>query len=238
MRDTATVGVDATNLEAMSEAVTYQAAICQLIAQYTTTPLPAHAQVLDFGAGRGDYACAMHARYGQSIICFEPDRALHQAYPDNLPVVADIVGLAPFDAAYSLNVFEHIEDDASALQRLAAACRPGARILLFVPALPSLWTSMDTLVGHRRRYTPSSLKALACRAGLTVIADGWFDRVGYFATKAYQLMGRMGLHGQATGAVSPRQIRFFDFLFRHFDPVLRWLPFGKNCWIVLRVPEH
>jgi SAM-dependent methyltransferase len=238
MRDDNTPGCDAANLEAMGAAVQYQAAMRRLV--MAALGLRAGTDVLDFGAGRGDYAVALQRDVGAAVTCLEPDRALHRAYPPGLPVIAELVDLAPRSVGrvYSLNVFEHIEDDVGALRQLAARCQPGARVFILVPANPKLWTAMDTLVGHRRRYTPRTLRAMAEAAGLTIHSEGWFDRTGYLATRAYQLLQRLaGSARPRAGEVSRAQITCFDFLFRVAEPVLDRLPFGKNCWIYAETPQ-
>jgi SAM-dependent methyltransferase len=73
---------------------------------------------------------------------------------------------APFAAVVCVNVLEHLDDDAGALARLAAAVRPGGTLLVFVPAVPALYGSMDRMFGHRRRYTRASLARTLWAAGL------------------------------------------------------------------------
>ena len=237
MRDEETPGCDAANLEAMGAAVRYQAAMRKLVAR--ALELTVDVPVLDFGAGRGDYAAELARELGAAVTCLEPDQALHRHYPEGMRVLASLAQLRPgsLSCAYSLNVFEHIEDDVGALRQLAARCKPGARVFILVPANPKLWTAMDTLVGHRRRYMPNTLRALAEHAGLTVLAEGWFDRTGYFATRAYQLLHKLAGSKQArAGEVSKVQIKCFDILFRVAEPLLGRLPFGKNCWILAEIP--
>lgn len=231
---------DAENLEAMGEAVAYQAAMRQLV--FDKLRLRAdRGRVLDFGAGRGDYAAAIQHRTAMQVLCLEPDRTLHQHYPSGMPVVEDLrrIKAASLDSAYSLNVLEHIEDDIGALKELAARCRPGALVFVLVPANPRLWTPMDTLVGHYRRYTPRLLRESARLAGLEVVEEGWFDRTGYFVTRVYQMLHRTGLlRKKGAGTVSRLQIRCFDALFKLSEPVLGSLriPFGKNYWVLAQRP--
>lgn len=229
------------NLDAMSQAQSYQRALCRLLREKLglragTGPF------IDFGAGKGEYAAALTSTTEALILCIEPELQLHAQYPAGMGRRADLqqVRLAWAAGAYSLNVFEHIVDDATALRELAARVAVGGRILVLVPAKPSLWTPMDTAVGHVRRYTPQGLRELANNAGLLVRGEGWFDRTGYFATRGLQLLMQLGMHDRNWhGRVTPRQIKSFDLVFRLLEPLLERLnlPFGKNRWVLLEVPH-
>lgn len=229
----------AANLDAMQHAKAYAAAICRLVRTHL-----GHGHtgdVLDFGAGTGAYALALEGLVGRRVVAVEPDTRLHAQYPNELRRVSTLgelrVGNAA--AAYSLNVFEHIEDDAGALRELAAWLRPGAPVFLLVPAGMELWTPMDDLVGHCRRYTPQSLRALGERAGLNWRTGGWFDRTGYAATRLLQLKNHFGSRRAGwDGKLNPTHVKLFDQGFRFAEPVLAGLslPFGKNCWAVFEVP--
>ncbi len=223
---------DAANLEAMGAAVAYQAAMAALVHQHLAPACTGESQLLDFGAGRGDYAALLQSRTGRRVVGFEPDAALHAHFPADVRALASLTTCQElFQGAYSLNVLEHIEDDVAALRSLAGQCAPGAPIFILVPANPGLWTSMDARVGHCRRYTPETLAACIESAGLQVEAQGWFDRTGYCATRAFQLLGALRKERQP-GMVSTTQVRAFDRLFSVVEPFLSAtnLPFGKNCW--------
>jgi ubiquinone/menaquinone biosynthesis C-methylase UbiE len=69
MRDAPPDGYDAANLEAMGEAVAYQAAMRQLVIEKLDLRA-APRRVLDFGAGRGDYAVGIQASSGQPVECW------------------------------------------------------------------------------------------------------------------------------------------------------------------------
>lgn len=74
----------------------------------------------------------------------------------------------PVESAVAMNVLEHIEDDVAALRDLAAAVRPGGTVVLWVPAYMRLYGEFDRKLGHVRRYTPTTMRATAERAGLSV----------------------------------------------------------------------
>jgi SAM-dependent methyltransferase len=75
---------------------------------------------------------------------------------------------ATFDLVCALDIVEHVDDDAAALNELTRVARPGATLLLSVPLHPELWNAFDDFVGHRRRYRPESLTEMLGRHGLAI----------------------------------------------------------------------
>ena len=61
------------------------------------------------------------------------------------------------DTIVCVNVLEHIEDDLKALENMHEILQPGGRLLLFVPALPALYGSLDKNLDHYRRYSKKEL---------------------------------------------------------------------------------
>lgn len=68
-----------------------------------------------------------------------------------------------------LDVLEHIEDDRAFLAELAGKMEPGAMVLMTVPAMPSLWSNWDVLLGHYRRYTKASLGSAVELSGFEIV---------------------------------------------------------------------
>lgn len=64
------------------------------------------------------------------------------------------------DIVVILNVLEHIEDDVGALKNIYRILKPGGRVVIEVPAGPSLYDSYDMQLQHFRRY---SLYELCCK---------------------------------------------------------------------------
>ena len=69
------------------------------------------------------------------------------------------------DAIVAVNVMEHVPDDAQFLRDAFTAVKPGGRLLLFVPALPAIFGTLDVAFEHHRRYTRSSLRKVIEQAG-------------------------------------------------------------------------
>ncbi|MFO1058625.1 MAG: class I SAM-dependent methyltransferase [Dongiaceae bacterium] len=189
-------------------------------------------RVLDVGAADGRFALPL-LRQGREVHCVEIDpafcRALAQA---GLPVSPDLATLpdGSFEAAYALNVLEHVADDAGMLAQLHAKLRPGGRLLIYVPAFQLLYSPLDLAVGHLRRYRRRDLEPLLHRAGFAVERLRYVDSLGFAAALAYRLLNR-------DGRLDPRAILLYDrILFpvsRILDPVAGRL-FGKNLIAVAR----
>jgi SAM-dependent methyltransferase len=73
-----------------------------------------------------------------------------------------------FDSAVSVNVFEHIADDAAAMKAVYALLEPGGTFTLLVPSHPALLGPFDRDIGHHRRYTKGELRRKLEASGFRV----------------------------------------------------------------------
>lgn len=221
------------NLETMAEAIRYNAFLTGLIRRAGGSAL--QGRVLDFGAGTGFFADRL-APEATGLCCVEPDAGLRAALADRGHAVCpDLAGL-PADSqdyVYTLNVLEHIEDDAAAIAQIFRVLRPGGRLLVYVPAFDCLYTAMDRKVGHLRRYRRAMLRRRLAEAGFKVEGVRYADSLGFAATLAYRLFGNNdgGINRSALilydRVVFPLS-RLLDCLFQ------RW--FGKNVFAVASKP--
>jgi hypothetical protein len=108
---------------------------------------------------------------------------------------------------------------------LSDLLKPHGRLLIYVPAFPILFSSMDHKVGHMRRYRQNGLAQLLRQAGLTVDYIGYRDSLGFLATLMFKLVGN------DSGRINRRALIAHD---RFAFPVSRLLDrctgqwFGKN----------
>jgi 2-polyprenyl-3-methyl-5-hydroxy-6-metoxy-1,4-benzoquinol methylase len=136
-------------------------------------------RVLELGAGIG----AITHRYasGREVIASDLSdecvAALHRRFEDapNVRVVQqdlrDVRASGErFDSVVMLNVLEHIEDDVGVLSGLSTVVQPGGRIIIYVPALNSLYGKVDRQLGHFRRYSKWRVRGIAAEAGLQIVA--------------------------------------------------------------------
>ncbi|HWZ27957.1 MAG TPA: class I SAM-dependent methyltransferase [Gemmatimonadales bacterium] len=84
----------------------------------------------------------------------------------------------PYDTVICLNVLEHVEDDARSLRAILTLLKPGGRLVLLVPALPALFGTLDTALGHHRRYGRRDLQHRLEDAGYRVEHTEYFNLGG------------------------------------------------------------
>jgi len=135
------------------------------------TPAP-HRNIFDIGCA-GGVSFDDLSRYG-TVYGLEPDPILVDACPQWRARI-ELAGFGPdyaplrlYDLVLMLDVLEHLEDDAVALQSLRHLLKPGAYAIITVPALQSLWSVHDVINRHYRRYTKRGLKLLLEDSGFTV----------------------------------------------------------------------
>lgn len=225
-------GID--NLEVMAEAVRYLRDLNDGIAAVAGPPASAP-RLVDFGAGSGTHALDMRDR-GYEVDCVEIDGQLRSLLGAEGLVVApeaDRLDAGAYDVAYSMNVLEHIDDDVGALRGLHRVVRPGGRLLVYVPAFEVLYSSMDTKVGHLRRYRRPQLVAAVTEAGFVVDRCRYVDSLGFAASLAYKAVG------SRQGDISRGSVSFYD---SYVFPVSRLLDrafgrvAGKNLLLVATKP--
>jgi len=218
-------GID--NLEVMQEAVNYNRYLLDAIRKHATE----RSRIVDFGAGTGQFAIPLkQARL--DVTAVEPDGSMRERIAaSGVPAVGSAAELPAesFDLVYSLNVLEHIDDHVGALQQLHATLKPAGTLLIYVPAFPILYTSMDAKVGHVRRYTRASLSAAVYAAGFTIDRIAYVDCLGFLATLLFKLLDRGG------GTVNRAALKLYDRVVFPVSACLdvitrRW--FGKNLLLL------
>lgn len=93
-------------------------------------------------------------------------------------VTRDVVGL-PFPALGLFDVLEHIEDDTYFLQQCVRHLAPRGLVFITVPADMRLWSIIDEVSGHKRRYDKKSLEKLLTPCGLKIETISYFNAFLY-----------------------------------------------------------
>lgn len=86
--------------------------------------------------------------------------------------------LGQFDTIIALNVIEHIQNDANAINNCRKLLRPEGQIIILVPAYQCLYNSLDKGLDHFKRYTRKSLTKLVMEQGMEIKVIKHFNFVG------------------------------------------------------------
>lgn len=215
---------DQYNLQAMAMATRYNQEIFKRIELWSRGA----ADVLDFGAGSGEFA----NRFTRSITCVEPNADLAAQINIRHAKHEDIVKInKQFDLIYSVNVLEHIEDDRSMLALLVTKLKKRGKLLIFVPARPEIYSAMDKRVGHYRRYSKTGLVEMVNDAGCRIDKAYYFDSLGYLASGFLKLAGKVGWQGGLSASSVGLYDKFVFPVSRLVDDAFAQAFFGKNIMI-------
>jgi SAM-dependent methyltransferase len=152
--------------------------------------------------------------------------------------------VSEFDVIGAFDVLEHIDADETAIARVHEALVPGGVFLVTVPQYPSMWSRLDELVHHKRRYTRNELTAKLSRAGFTMPYVGSFVSTLFPLMLAKRLLTRRPPAETAEGEEFRAEVQFPPLLNAAFDRVMRIdeaavrmglsLPFGGTLVAVAR----
>lgn len=126
-----------------------------------------------------------------------------------------------FDTALCTNVLEHIQNDQAAIHNIVQSLASGGRLLLFVPAFQSLYSDMDRLAGHHRRYNKQTIRNLF---GNDVLIEKleYFNPIGGLGWWVNKFISHRDLDSTAINT----QIKLFD---QYIVPLSKFLnPFFKH----------
>lgn len=83
-----------------------------------------------------------------------------------------------FDTIICLNILEHLKNDQKAIENMTALLQPHGRLIILVPALKTLYGSMDISFEHYRRYNKRDLKALLYGQNLKIVNFYYMNFLG------------------------------------------------------------
>lgn len=222
MNQSAPVPASRFEFDALRLAVNYRQALVREFSPFL------RGKIIEIGAGIGQMTTLLsQLPEVEEILAIEPEAAFCNEFPDNLRrtrlirgTVENLPAGLSANAIVSVNVLEHIKDDARELDRYARILGKNSGVLcLFVPARMEIFSELDRDFGHFRRYHLNELRVKLRQAGFDVVRIHYFNLVGYFGWWFnFCLMKRRSF--------APSQIKVFD---RLVFPVTGWLE-SKVCW--------
>ncbi|MGI8989895.1 MAG: glycosyltransferase [Bryobacteraceae bacterium] len=190
-------------------------------------------RVLEIGAGTGNLTRQLaHRRKYYAATDIEPEHLerLRNGFRHrpNLEVrkcdVERAEDLEPFrdrvDTVVFLNVLEHVKDDQGSLKRLYSILQPGGCAIVLVPCGQEIFGTLDTALGHYRRYSRAELRARMEEAGFVVERILEFNRV---SRPGWYVTGRV-LKRSTLSRFPMRVFNKLVWLWRKIDNRLPWDP--------------
>jgi len=212
----------------------------------------APAKVLEIGCGTGTILRTLIGEQGLELVGSEVYlRGLRSAIR-HCPAIefiqldaTRIPFLSDFDVVGAFDVIEHIDDDDAVLRGIHCSLKPGGHLLLTVPQHRFLWSRLDELVHHKRRYARASLLEQLRHAGFSVSYTTSFVFMLFPLLLLSRLLDRSS-GTDSDAAEFDRRVRFHPLVNRIFDAIMRidealikrrWsLPFGGTLLVVATKP--
>ena len=217
------------NLKVMKSALNYNKHLIDLV----RGAMPQNAKtILDFGSGDAFFANELKKQLNAEIYCVEPAANMQKFYAQKPYQSLSEVKSDSIDYIYSLNVLEHIEKDEDIVAEFHRVLTSKGVVFLYLPAFMCLYSAMDDLVGHYRRYQKNDVSRLFNMQKWQVETVRYADFAGFFATLAYKLIGNR------KGTLSTASLTFYDkYLFllsAWLDKITAGRLLGKNIIIKVR----
>ncbi|HMD96243.1 MAG TPA: class I SAM-dependent methyltransferase [Terriglobia bacterium] len=211
-----------TELDALAEARNYYAWILTYFLPYLGS------SAIEVGAGIGTFAKFLLSSTSlRKITLIEPADnlfpLLEREFKDDSRVdvrkgyLRDFASSIRAGSVVSVNVLEHAENDQEMLRLIHEVLIPGGRVLLFTPALPILYGTVDKEFEHYRRHTKRELQSKMEHAGFRVEEIRYFNLPG---VALWFLLGRV----LRRKTIRPAGVKLYDRL------VIPWLSRVERLW--------
>lgn len=224
-------------LDSLSELDSYNSWLVDTFASFV------RGDVLEVGAGTGTVTARLALLTTvTSITAIEPDHQRWEALSAAVhrfsagcpvsPMLGTITATTDtFDTVVYCNSAEHIRDLIPELREAASRCTPNGRLVVFGPAHEALYSEIDRVSAHWRRFVRSRLERDMRAAGFEIVHSRYLDPLGAIA---YFVGGRLG----GVSSLSPRLLRVYE---RFVLPISRLATpitkrfMGKNVLVVGRL---
>jgi 2-polyprenyl-3-methyl-5-hydroxy-6-metoxy-1,4-benzoquinol methylase len=149
-----------------------------------------------------------------------------------------------FDLIVAFDVIEHIEDDVAALLNINKMLNKGGGFIMTVPQHMFLWSRLDEIVKHKRRYSRRELVTKLQDSGFDISYATSFLFVLFPLMLISRLFDKSGDQSQFDEVALEKRVKFpnalnwiFDLFMRIDELLIRLgisLPFGGTLVVVAR----
>jgi hypothetical protein len=130
------------------------------------------------------------------------------------------------DTILCSNVLEHIENEDAALGHIHQALPENGVLILIVPQGPHLYSRLDQVLEHYRRYSHSALEKTVKRCGFQIEHQQTFNKVGVLG---WFVQGKL----RRATSLGKNNMLLYNFLTPLFRVIDRFLPWKGLSWIVI-----
>lgn len=165
-------------------------------------------RVLEVGAGIGSITQKVSPYFSKCAIsqwvCLEPDKQQCKRLMSLIKeheissycivqnkLLCDLPEEEMFDTILYSDVLEHIEDDKNELAMAIEHLNPGGRLIVMSPAHSWLFSELDNLAGHYRRYSKKAITDLTPKE-TDILQIKFLDSAGISASIANKLILKRG----------------------------------------------
>lgn len=126
-----------------------------------------------------------------------------------------------FDIITAFDVIEHVDDDLAALSNIAQMLQKEGVTIISVPQHMFLWSALDEIVKHERRYSRKELLDKMTRSGLSVRYATSFVFTLFPLMLVSRLLDGRRDKSQSDGAALAKRVKFSRLLNWGFDLFMR-----------------
>lgn len=154
-----------------------------------------------------------------------------------------------FDIIGAFDVLEHIENDVAAIININKMLNEGGYFILTVPQYKFLWSSLDTMVKHKRRYSQNEVVAKLEEQEFNICYCSSFLFVLFPLMLISRLVDKINTKAQSSENKLEKKVVFPNWVNWVFDKIMRIdefliekevsLPFGGSLIVVAqKIPGY
>jgi len=158
-------------------------------------------------------------------------------------VTQGIIG-EKFDLIVAFDVIEHIENDVAALSNINQMLTKNGVLIVSVPQHMFMWSKLDEIVKHKRRYTRRELTTKLKENGFDISYATSFLFILFPLMLISRMLDKGRYHSQSDEVALEKRVKFpnalnwiFDMIMRIDEALIRLgisLPFGGTLVVVAR----
>lgn len=133
------------------------------------------------------------------------------------------------DTVLCVNTLEHIENDAGAIRNFYEILEPKGRLIVLVPALKFLFSSLDKAAGHYRRYSKREIIQRIEDRGFSIEHSAYFNLFGVIGWFLFSRILKRKEFSAGSLCLFESLVGFFIFMEK-----ICCAPFGLSILIVAR----